>query len=85
MHLETSGGFMATFLSTFSHFQTIWGILTQVFLDSLHPDIFFGKCWMYALVLLSGSMDVAAVAMLHHALCLLQLVAIERAAHEKSL
>ena len=32
---------------------------------------------MYALVLLSGSMDVAAVAMLHHALCLLQLVAVE--------
>ena len=78
MHLETSGGFMATFLSTFSHFQTMWGTLIQAFLDSLNTQILSLENVGCMHGLLSGSMDLAAVAMLHHALCLLQLVAIEK-------
>ena len=42
-----------------------------------HPDIFFGKLWLYALAYMCGSADVAAIAMIHHALTLAQLITIE--------
>lgn len=42
-----------------------------------HPDIAFGKLWLYALAIMCGSSDVAAIAMIHHALCLAQLITIE--------
>ena len=50
---------------------------TGIFRFFKHPDILFGKCWLYGLCILSGSVDVAAIAMLHHALCFVQLVAVE--------
>ena len=72
------GWFYGDFFVHFQPFSNDVGYIdTGIFRFFKHPDIVFGKCWMYALVLLSGSMDLAAVAMLHHALCLLQLVAIE--------
>jgi phosphatidylethanolamine N-methyltransferase len=42
-----------------------------------HPDIVFGKFWLYALALVCGSSDVAAIAMINHALSLAQLITIE--------
>jgi phosphatidylethanolamine N-methyltransferase len=73
------GWFYGDFFIKFENFSSgeVDYVDTGIFRFFKHPDILFGKCWLYALVILSGSLDVAAVAMLHHALCLVQLVAVE--------
>jgi len=42
-----------------------------------HPDMFFGKCWLYAFALLCESRDLFSIAMLNHALCLAQVLVVE--------
>lgn len=42
-----------------------------------HPDILFGKGWLYGIALLCHSKDVISIAILHHVLCFVQLICIE--------
>ena len=42
-----------------------------------HPTIIFGKAWLYALTILCNDTDVTAIAIMHHALSLLQTIVVE--------